>query len=183
MKLGVATFPVYLICTIWAVFLIDFLLPLQLNAYGIIPRTSRGLIGILFTNMLHANFRHLISNTVPLFVLSLLMVLFYRKIFIESLVIIIACGGILVWIFARPANHIGASMLIYGLAAFLVSYGLMKKKIVPVVVSIVVAFVYGGGMLSGILPTQVFISWEGHLFGAVGGTIAAYRLNTSQQPP
>ncbi|MCI5224980.1 MAG: rhomboid family intramembrane serine protease, partial [Candidatus Electrothrix sp. AR4] len=84
--------------------------------------------------------------------------------------------GILVWLLARSANHIGASMLIYGLAAFLISYGLLKKEIVPAAVSVVVALVYGAGMLGGLLPFHGFISWEGHLFGAVGGGFAAYLL-------
>ncbi|CAK8724608.1 hypothetical protein KKHLCK_14520 [Candidatus Electrothrix laxa] len=80
----------------------------------------------------------------------------------------------MVWLLARSANHIGASMLIYGLAAFLISYGLLKKELIPVIISIVVALVYGLGMLGGMLPFHGFISWEGHLFGAVGGIFAAY---------
>ncbi len=123
MKLGVATLPVYLVCTIWAVFLANIILPLRLNAYGIVPRTTGGLFGIVFTNFLHANIGHIISNTAPLFTLSLLLALFYRKIFFDAIAIIIGCGGLLVWLFARPTNHIGASMLIYGLAAFLICYG------------------------------------------------------------
>ena len=74
------------------------------------------------TNFLHVNLRHLISNTVPLFVLTLLLSLFYRKIFFDVILVIIGCGGLLVWLLARTANHIGASMLIYGLAAFLISF-------------------------------------------------------------
>ena len=173
MKLGAATIPVYLVCTIWAVYLLDLILPIRLNAYGIVPRTAGGLLGIPLTNFLHANLRHLISNTVPLFVLSFLLSLFYRKIFFDVIIVIIGCGGSLVWVFARTANHIGASMLIYGLAAFLISYGLLKRELVPVIISILVAVVYGFGMLGGMLPFHGFISWEGHLFGAAGGVLAA----------
>ncbi|MCI5130513.1 MAG: rhomboid family intramembrane serine protease [Candidatus Electrothrix sp. EH2] len=173
MKLGAATIPVYLVCTIWAIYLLDLLLPVRLNAYGIVPRTTGGLIGIPLTNFLHANLRHLASNTIPLFVLTLLPALFYRKILFHVILVIIACGGSLVWLFARTANHIGASMLIYGLAAFLLSYGLLKRALVPVIVSLLVALVYGVGMLGGMLPFHGFISWEGHLFGAVGGVLAA----------
>ncbi|MCI5189182.1 MAG: rhomboid family intramembrane serine protease [Candidatus Electrothrix sp. AS4_5] len=174
MKLGIATVPVSLVCTIWVIYFLDLILPLHLNAHGIIPRTTAGFVGIPLTNFLHANLRHLISNTVPLFVLSLLLTLFYRKIFLEVLVVIIGCGGMLVWLLARSANHIGASMLIYGLAAFLISYGLLKRELIPVIVSVVVALVYGIGMLNGLLPFHGFISWEGHLFGAIGGVFAAY---------
>ena len=174
MKLGVAKIPVSLVCTIWIIYLVDLILPLRLNAYGIVPRTVGGLLGIPFTNFLHVNLRHIFSNTVPLFVLSLLLTLFYRKIFFNVLVVIISCGGLLVWLLARSANHIGASMLIYGLAAFLISYGLLKRELVPVIVSVVVTLVYGVGMLGGLLPFHGFVSWEGHLFGAVGGVFAAY---------
>ncbi|WPD23251.1 MAG: rhomboid family intramembrane serine protease [Candidatus Electrothrix scaldis] len=176
MKFDTAKIPVYLVCTIWAIYLLDLILPIRLNAYGIVPRTTGGLLGIPLTNFLHANLRHLISNTVPLFVLSLLLTLFYRKIFFDVIIIIIGCGGSLVWLFARSANHIGASMLIYGLAAFLISYGLLKRELVPVIISVLVALVYGLGMLGGMLPFHGFISWEGHLFGAVGGVVAARLL-------
>ncbi|WP_339135417.1 MAG: rhomboid family intramembrane serine protease [Candidatus Electrothrix sp. GW3-4] len=174
MKFDAAKIPVSLVCMIWAIYLLDLILPIQLNAYGIVPRTAGGLIGIPLTNFLHANLRHLINNTAPLFVLSLLLSLFYRKIFFDVLIVIIGCGGLLVWLLARPANHIGASMLIYGLAAFLISYGLLKRELVPVIVSLVIALVYGLGMLGGILPFHDFISWEGHLFGATGGIFAAH---------
>ncbi|XCN74247.1 MAG: rhomboid family intramembrane serine protease [Candidatus Electrothrix aestuarii] len=173
MKFDAAKIPVYLVCTIWAIYLLDLILPIRLNAYGIVPRTTGGLLGIPLTNFLHANLKHLISNTVPLFVLSLLLTLFYRKIFFDVIIIIIGCGGSLVWLFARSANHIGASMLIYGLAAFLISYGLLKRELVPVIISVLVALIYGLGMLGGMLPFHGFISWEGHLFGAVGGVVAA----------
>ncbi|WP_446009528.1 rhomboid family intramembrane serine protease [Candidatus Electrothrix sp.] len=174
MKLGPATLPTYLVCTIWAIYLVDLILPLRLNSYGIIPRTTGGLIGIPLTNFLHVNIRHLISNTVPLFVLTLLLSLFYRKIFFDVILLIIGCGGLLVWVLARTANHIGASMLIYGLAAFLISSGILNRKLVPAIVSIIIALVYGVGMLNGLSPFHGFISWEAHLFGAVAGVFAAY---------
>jgi membrane associated rhomboid family serine protease len=174
MKLGPATIPAYLVCTIWVIYLVDLVLPLRLNSYGIIPRTTGGLLGIPLTNFLHAHLRHLISNTVPLFVLTLLLMLFYRKIFFDVILVIIGCGGLLVWLLARPANHIGASMLIYGIAAFLISFGIMKRKLIPALISVLVALVYGVGMLNGLSPFKGFISWEAHLFGAVAGVFAAY---------
>jgi len=178
-QFGVAAIPVYLVCTIWAVYFADLLLPWRLNGCGIVPRTSKGLIGILFSPFLHAGLRHLVSNTVPLFVLSLLLILFCRRIFFQVIFMIIIGGGLSVWLFARPANHIGASMLIYGLAAFLVSYGLLKRELIPVLVSVFVIFVYGAGMISGLLPHGC-ISWEGHFFGAVSGCIAAYQFRGAE---
>lgn len=175
-QFGPATMPVYLVCTVWAVYLADLVLPCRLNDYGIVPRTIRGLPGILCSNFLHASLRHLVSNTVPLFVLSLLLALFYRKIFFQVIMSIIVGGGLLIWLFARAGNHIGTSMLIYGLAAFLIICGLLRKEFIPALVSIVVTFVYGAGMLGGFLPSPC-ISWEGHFFGAVAGGFAAYQCS------
>jgi membrane associated rhomboid family serine protease len=171
-RFGVAAGPVYLVCAIWAVYLADFIIPGSLNSWGIAPRTLRGLAGIVSSNFLHANFGHIVSNTVPLFVLSLLLTLFHHRLFVPVTVTVMLVGGLLVWLLGRSGNHIGASMLIYGLAAFLISHGLLKKAFIPALVALFVAVVYGWGLLGGLLP-HGFISWEGHLFGAVGGVVAA----------
>ena len=143
------------------------------------PRTCGGLVGILTSNFLHANLGHIVSNTVPLFVLSLLLTIFYRHLFAPVIVTIILISGPLLWLLGRSANHIGASILIYGLAAFLISYGLLKKAFVPALVALFVGLVYGWGLLLGFIPSGC-ISWEGHLFGAVGGVVAAYQFRTAK---
>lgn len=177
-RFGVAAGPVYLVCAIWTIYLADFIIPGRLNSWGIVPRTCGGLVGIVSSNFLHANFGHIVSNTVPLFVLSLLLTIFYRRLFASVIVTIIISSGPLLWLFGRSGNHIGASMLIYGLAAFLISYGLLKKAFVPVLVALFVAVVYGWGMLGGFIPRGC-ISFEGHLFGAVGGVVAAYQFRNA----
>lgn len=79
----------------------------------------------------------------------------------------------MVWLFGRSSYHVGASGLVYGLAAFLIAFGIYKKKIIPLVISLFVAFTYGISMLIGALPIFPGVSWEGHIFGAVAGVITA----------
>ena len=173
---GIFTIPVYLLLSIWAVFLIDIIIPIKINSFGIVPRDVNHLIGILSSPFLHANLFHLISNSVPLFVLSSVMVFFYRKISVWAIIHIAVLGGFMVWLFARNGNHIGASGVIYGLAGFIIAFGIFSKKVLPIIIAVIITFTYGFSMLSGMLPVRSYISWEGHLFGAIAGIIVAYAL-------
>ena len=158
---------------LWLVKVMDTLLPFDLGQFGIIPRTLRGLIGIGVAPLIHGNYYHLISNTVPLFILLLVLFTFYKK---KALVIVIESaiiGGLLVWIFARSASHIGISGLIYSLAAFLITAGIVKKDIKSLLISVLVIIFYGG-LVWGVFPGRFGISWEGHLFGAIAGILIAF---------
>jgi membrane associated rhomboid family serine protease len=168
------------VALLWGIHLLDWLLPVNLNSFGIIPRTTRGLIGIAASPLLHANLFHLIGNTVPLLALGLILISFYDEVAFGVIGVIIVVGGSLVWILGRTANHIGASGVIYGIAAFLIAYGIIKKKILSILIAAIVVFVYGGSMVTGLLPFQSYISWEGHLFSAAAGVLAAYMY--SQRP-
>ena len=170
----------YFVVAMWVVHVVDWVLPYNLKTLGLVPRSLKGLVGILTAPFLHANMFHLISNTVPLLVLGFLLVIFYERIAPAVIGFVVILGGGLVWVLGRSANHIGASGVVYGIAAFLIAYGLMTKKILPIIVSVIVAVIYGGSMLTGILPTQGFISWESHLFGAVAGVAAAFALKDRQ---
>lgn len=161
------------IAVLWGVRIIDSVLPIDLCQFGIIPRHFVGLLGLVFAPFLHANYFHLISNTVPIFVLLLILVSFYPK---DALMVIVESaliGGGLVWLFGRPASHVGVSGLIYSLAAFLIAAGIYKKDTKSLVISIGVLLVYGG-LIWGIFPGRYWISWEGHLFGALAGGLVAY---------
>jgi membrane associated rhomboid family serine protease len=154
---------------IWCVFIIGHVLPFRLESFGITPRTFRGLVGIPMAPFLHANLAHLISNTVPLTVLLLLLAGSKARSW-AIVVYIVLLSGALLWMFGRPAIHIGASGLIYGLIAYLIVSGISERRIVPMMIAIVVGFLYGGTLASGVLPTSAsHISWEGHLFGAIAG--------------
>ena len=105
----------------------------------------------------------------------------YQRIAPSPFVAILIIGGLGVWAFARPAYHIGASGLIFGYFGFLVAIGLYERSISSLVIASVTLFFYGG-LILGILPTDSFISWEGHLFGLCAGIIAA-RLTVFRRQP
>ena len=169
---------ILLILLIWIIFLVNNYFNLNLNRFGIIPKTKEGLIGILASPFLHANLMHIISNTVPLFVLWLLTLLFYQKIAYNVFFFSIIISGTLVWMFARPGYHIGASSLIYALASFLFFMGIFRRSLISIIIAAGIAFLYGG-LVWGVLPTQEYISWEGHMFGAITGILLAYTFRKS----
>jgi membrane associated rhomboid family serine protease len=168
---------------IWFVFLIEYILSLHLEDYGITPRTSRGLVGIVAAPFLHANLAHLVNNTIPLTVL--LVLLAGSRAASGAIVFgIVLLSGALLWLFGRPVTHIGASSLIYGLVAFLFVSGIREQRLVPMAIAIAVGFVYGGTLASGLLPSWgSHVSWEGHLFGAIAGAVIAFltTLQTAHQ--
>jgi membrane associated rhomboid family serine protease len=162
---------------IWLVFVLNSILPINLNQYGIIPRTTQGLIGILFAPFLHGSLAHIISNSVPLLVLTFTLFLFYEKQAYPALLGVTIIGGFLVWLlaglFSGPSVHIGASGVIYGLVAFFIASGIYQRSTASIIISIVVVVAYGG-LIYGIFPTQPRVSWQGHLFGAIAGLYMAY---------
>ena len=170
--LGVVGF----VAIVWCVFLVGLVLPMSLNDFGVTPRSLTGLVGVPLMPFLHADFNHLLSNTVPLTILLLLLA--GSKANSWSIVaFIVLMGGAMLWFFGRPATHVGASGLIFGLIAFLIASGFLEWRIVPLVVSVVVGFLYGSTLLSGIVPDLgSHISWEGHLFGAIAGGLIAVIL-------
>lgn len=168
------------IVLLWIIRIIDFIIPYDFCRWGILPRHVSGLFGIVFAPLLHANFYHLISNTLPIFILLTATFAFYRKQAIPVVLGIVIVGGSLVWIFGRSANHVGISGLIYGLAAFLVAAGIYKKDAKSIIVSIVIIALYGG-LVWGVLPGKYWISWEGHLFGAASGVLMAFGFFKKEQ--
>lgn len=159
---------------IWLVFFIGLIPPLDLTSYGIVPRTTRGLIGIFTAPFLHMNLAHIASNTIPLIVLLVLLA-GSRAASWAIVLSIVLLSGALLWLFGRPANHIGASGLIYGLVAYLFVSGIREQRFVPVAIAILVGFLYGGTMAYGLVPRlRSEVSWDGHLFGAIAGGAIAY---------
>jgi membrane associated rhomboid family serine protease len=168
---GVALF----IGLIWAVFLVSLVFP-GLDQYGVIPRKLVGLVGIAAMPFLHGNLGHILSNTIPLFILLVLLAGSRAESW-EVVVIISMLGGLLLWFFGRPAVHIGASGLISGLIAFLVLSGFLELRIVPLLIALLVGFLYGGSLVLGVLPRLGSeVSWDGHLCGAIAGGFVAYAL-------
>ncbi len=165
------------IALIWALEIVDQLLfGGALDMLGIRPRTLGGLRGILLAPFLHGGFAHLAANTVPLVILGWMVMMRETKdIFVVSAVTAVI-GGLGIWLFGGAGSvHIGASILIFGYLGYLLFRGWFDRSVASMVGSIAVAVLYGG-LVFGVLPGQPGISWEGHLFGFVGGVLAARLL-------
>jgi membrane associated rhomboid family serine protease len=161
--------------TIWLVFFISLAFP-ALDNYGVVPRKLVGLAGIPAMPFLHATFHHLISNTIPLVVLLILLAGSRAESW-QVVLDVALLGGLLLWIFGREAVHIGASGLISGLTAFMIISGFLEQRIVPLLIALIVGFLYGGSLILGVIPRfGSNVSWDGHLCGALAGGIVAYAL-------
>lgn len=191
-----------IIAFMWVLAILDIIF-FSINDYGIRPREIEGLIGILTSPFLHADLmqypQHIIVNSLFLLFLLPITFLFYRKTSWIAMAVIVILGGFLVWLIAKNgSNHIGASGLIYGLLAFLFFSGILRRNLKALLAAITVFFAYSiirygvipqtvdsamgllGNMienfLTGVVPGRPGVSWEGHLFGAVGGFLSAYFL-------
>lgn len=175
---GIAVFLVI----IWAVFALDIFFPLE--QFGVVPRTVRGLFGIVAMPFLHGDFAHLMSNSVPLAV-TLLLLAGSRANSLSILVLITLLCGSGLWLFGREALHIGASGVVFGLISFHVFAGIFERRLQSVIIAIVVGLLYASTTLKGVMPFQQGVSWEGHLIGAISGCLVALitsrKLRNNQQ--
>ena len=162
------------IAIFWGVEIADFLMfNGGLDSYGIQPHSIIGLRGIVFAPLLHGGFAHLMANTIPFVTLGWLTMIQETKDFYIASIMSALIGGAGVWLFGSPQSvHIGASILIYGYLGFLLLRGYFQKNFPSIALSIFVAIVYGG-FIWGVFPSQMGVSWQGHLFGFIGGAIAA----------
>lgn len=167
-----------LVSFLWIVEIADWLLfgnrlP---QAFGIRPLYIPGLWGILTAPFLHGDFAHLLANTLPLLTLGWLVMLRGRGEWISVSIITALCSGIGTWLFGGlGSTHIGASGVIFGYFGFLLLRGYFERSLTAIAFSLLVAFLYGG-IIFGVLPTEQTISWQGHLFGFLGGVLAARLL-------
>jgi len=162
------------IALLWAIEAVDYYaLGQSLDRNGIRPRSASGLVGILAAPLLHHGFAHLAANTLPLLVLGGLVIMSGAADFLAVTLVSALVGGLGVWLFA-PSNtvHLGASGLVFGYFGYLVMRGYYQRSFVALLVAAAVVVLYGG-MLWGVLPTQPGVSWQGHLFGFLGGALAA----------
>lgn len=157
---------------LWIIELINLVLGHGLSRFGILPRTVSGLPGVLFAPFLHGSVGHLLMNTLPFLVLGSLVLLHGRRTFFTITPLIIVISGLGVWLMGRSAIHVGASSLIFGYFGFLVFRGIIERSITSLGISIITFAVYGG-LLWGIFPGAVGVSWEGHLFGFLTGILCA----------
>lgn len=157
----------------WLIYFIEISYSLNFSVFGILPRELPGLIGIILAPLLHGSVVHLISNTFPLLFLGTTLFYFYYPVGSRVFLLSYFGVGIFVWLFARPVIHIGASGLIYSIAAFLVASGLFRKQLYALLIGLVVALVYGG-LVFGLMPSVPGVSWESHMIGALIGVFLAF---------
>ena len=175
-------FVAVLVAIMWVTEGVDALLGGDLDAYGIHPRDVDGLPEIVSAPFLHAGFDHLISNTLPFLVMGATIALAgFARVALVTL-IVAAVSGLGVWL-TGGANtvHLGASGIVFGYAAYLVTRGLFSRRAIELIVGAAILGIWGIGLLQGLLP-QDRISWQAHLFGAIGGVLAAFMLDRRAQP-
>ena len=174
-----------LLAWLWLLEMVDQVSGNQLDNFGIHAQDLDGLPGILTAPFLHAGWDHLISNSMPFFVLGFLVLLGGLARWIASSLISITSSGLTAWLLT-PDNTIvlGASGLIFGWLTYLLARGIWSRRAGQVVIAILVLLVCGG-LIFGVLPGAAGISWQAHLGGAIGGVLAAWLLHrrTTSRPP
>jgi len=168
------------LAVLFAIKAAEILFRLPLAQFGIVTRTGAGLWGILFGPLLHANLPHLMANALPLFVLLVLLLSNPRYHPYQTLALIWGASGLGTWLIGRGRSiHLGASSIVFGLAAFLIVAGFMMKSWRSAAVAVFVVVVFGG-IFYGVLPQAGPISWEGHLCGGIAGAWTAARTMRSR---
>jgi len=179
-------YPSLLILTLWVVYWGEFYAPIDIVSLGIMPRTLEGLSGVFFSPLIHStnDIYHLINNSIPVFVLSVALLFYYRKVAFQVFFLSWFLSGILTWIIAKNEGsfHIGISSVIYSLVCFLFLSGILKRQKHLQAVSLLIVFLYGS-LVWGIFPMEEKISWQGHLGGSITGIVlAAYYYDGPTQP-
>lgn len=171
------------VALLWVIEFVDMVMNNRLDAEGVQPREADGLLGIVFAPLLHAGWGHLVANTVPALVLGFLILLSGVRTWLAVTAVVWVVGGLGTWLTGQDNSvHLGASVLIFGWLLYLLVRGFFSAKLGQIALGVVVLLMYGG-VLWGVLPGQEGISWQGHLFGAVGGGLAAWLLAERDPEP
>jgi membrane associated rhomboid family serine protease len=165
-------FPLFFLLLMWAVKFFEISMDLSLVEGGIYPRKLSGLKGILFSPLIHGDWKHLVDNSMPVLLLGVALFYFYRDIAYKIWFLMYIIAGILLWCIGRPAYHIGASGMIYGLAAFLFTSGIIRRVRSLMAISLLVVFWYGS-LVWGLLPFDFEVSFEAHITGMITGVLLA----------
>ncbi|UCH40326.1 MAG: rhomboid family intramembrane serine protease [Gammaproteobacteria bacterium] len=167
---------------LWLVRLVEYFGGFDFALLGIYPRQASGLAGILFAPFIHGSFAHLFANTAPIVVIGTMLLYGYPRAARVLLPTIYLGGGILVWLFAREAFHIGASGIVFGMLFFILMIGILRWDRRAIALSMVLFLLYGG-MIWGILPESREVSFESHLGGALVGLVSAFLLRHRDPEP
>ena len=176
---GKVSLTIMLICAL--VFLINVLIPINLNQFGIVPRSFSHLSGIVFSPFLHGSWQHLFSNFLPFVIFGGLIGLNNTKRFWFLFILHIVSTGLLVWLFARGNSvHVGMSGVIYAFWGYLIVYGFVRRHFLHLFISLITLIFYGG-LVFGVLPTTPGVSFESHLLGAIVGALSGYYFAKSEK--
>ncbi len=165
-------YPLLFVVAIGIVHFVQFVFELDFTRFGIFPRSAKGLYGIICSPLIHGDFNHLFNNSIPLLIMGTALFYFYKEIALKVTFWVYLMVGIWTWVSAREAYHIGASGVLYGLFSFLLVSGFIRKNTQLIALSFAVIFLYGS-LVWGILPIDVKISFEGHLWGFIAGIVLA----------
>lgn len=166
-------FPISIVTVMWLVKIVEVARNHKYTVWGIFPRDLDGVIGILTAPFIHSDWQHLMSNSLPLFMLTSILMVFYKRVAIPSFLIITVLTGFTVWLFARESYHVGASGVVYGLVAFLAWTGIFRRNLKSIILALIVLVMYSG-YFHGIVPNKEGVSWESHLFGGLVGIFTAF---------
>ena len=166
-------FSVIILIIIWSVKLFEIVFDYDFTEYGVLPRNFNGLLGILFSPLIHSDVNHLLSNSLPVIILCLLIFNFYSQIAKKIFIYLYFISGLWLWCIGRESFHIGASGLIYAMASFLFFSGILRKNSQLSAVALLVIFIYGG-LFWGLFPIHKNVSWEGHLTGFIAGILVSF---------
>jgi membrane associated rhomboid family serine protease len=165
-----------LVAAMWVTEVVDVALDHRLDRYGIEPRDPDGLDGVVFAPFLHVGFGHLLANTVPFVTMGAVIALEGPKRLVLVTVLVALVSGLGTWLVAAEGSvHVGASGIVFGYATYLIARGVFNRNGTELAIGAVVVLVWGAVLLGGVQP-QRGISWQGHLFGAIGGVIVASML-------
>lgn len=165
-------FLVGFILVMWLIKALEMMTNIALYELGVYPRTISGLFGILLGPLLHSDIFHLLSNSIPIAIMGVLLLMVYRKYALDVFIVIYLLSGFILWIIGRDSYHIGASGLVYGLFGFIFLIGFLLKDNNSMLVSTGLFFLYGG-VFYGIFPDRPEVSWEAHLSGLFIGFVTA----------
>lgn len=170
--LNALIYPIVFVLIISLIHFAQYAFEIKLTNLGVYPRKLIGLKGVLLSPLIHADYQHLLSNSIPLLILGTALFYFYKKIALKLVLWIYLMVGVWTWVSAREAYHIGASGLLYGMFSFLLVSGFLRRDNRLIALSFFVIMFYGS-MVWGIFPIKINVSFEGHLWGFVAGIVLA----------
>lgn len=166
-------FPTGIVALMWLVKIVEVARGSKFTRWGIFPRDWDGIVGIIAAPFIHSDWQHLMSNSLPMFMLMGIVMVFYKRVAIPSILIITVLTGFTVWLFARESYHVGASGVVYGLVSFLAWTGVFRRNLKSIILALAILVMYGS-YFHGIVPTKDGVSWESHLFGGMVGIFTAF---------